>query len=126
MPPVVEATILLMGAALCLYSVGVWAVVITKRLRPWQLGFFWGGFLADGAGTELMRRVAGGFHWTLHTVTGAAALALMLVHALWASGVLFRGDERAQRRFHRVSATVWGLWLIPFTTGLLLGYRARR
>ena len=123
MPPLVRAAILLMVAALGLYSVGVWAVVLTKCLRPWHLGCFWVGFLADSTGTELMRRLAGGFHWTVHTATGAMALLLMLGHALWASRVLIRGDERTLRTFHRFSLTVWGLWLIPFGTGIVLGRR---
>ena len=123
MPPIVRAAVVLMVVALGLYSVGVWHSFVTRRLRPWHLGFFWGGFLADSAGTELMRRLAGGFHWNLHTATGAAALLLMLAHALLASGVLLRGNERTLRPFPRVSVAVWVLWLIPFTTGFLLRHR---
>jgi uncharacterized repeat protein (TIGR03987 family) len=113
-----------MVAALGLYSVGVWTSFLTKRLRPWHLGCFWGGFLADSAGTELMRRMAGGFHWSLHTATGVVALFLMLAHALSASAVMLRGNEHARRTFPRVSVAVWSIWLIPFTTGLLLRHRA--
>jgi uncharacterized repeat protein (TIGR03987 family) len=112
-----------MFAAFTLYSVGVWAVVLTKRLRPWHAVLFWAGLLLDGAGTELMRRLAGGFQWSLHTATGATALTLMLGHALWATLVLLGRDDRARRTFHRISITVWAIWLIPFVTGLLLGRR---
>jgi uncharacterized repeat protein (TIGR03987 family) len=123
MPPIVRAAVLLMFAAFTLYSVGVWAVVLTKRLQPWHAGLFWGGFLLDTAGTELMRRLAGGFQWNLHTATGAAALLLMLGHALVASIVLLRKDEQMLRTFYRISLTVWGIWLIPFITGLIMGRR---
>jgi uncharacterized repeat protein (TIGR03987 family) len=123
MPPIVRAAVLLMFAALTLYSVGVWAVVLSKHLRPWHAGLFWGGFLLDSAGTELMRRLAGGFQWNLHTATGAAALLLMLGHAVLASAVLLRRDERALHSFYRISLTVWLIWLIPFITGLILGRR---
>jgi uncharacterized repeat protein (TIGR03987 family) len=123
MPPVVKAAVALMFAAFACYSFGVWAVVITKHLRPWHAGLFWTGFLLDTTGTELMRQLSGGFQWNLHTVTGAAALLLMLTHALWATLVLARRDERALRTFHGLSITVWGIWLIPFVTGLILGYR---
>jgi uncharacterized repeat protein (TIGR03987 family) len=123
MPPTVKAAVLLMVAAFTLYSVGVWAVVLARHLRPWHAGLFWAGFLLDTAGTELMRRLAGGFQWNLHTATGAAALFLMLAHALWATLVLIRRDERALRAFHRISITVWAIWLIPFITGLILGRR---
>ena len=70
-----------------------------------------------------MRRMAGGLHWNLHTATGAAALALMLMHAVWATAVLARGDEHRLRTFHRASLVVWTLWLIPFVTGLVIGRR---
>jgi len=123
MPPVVLAAVLLMFAAFTLYSVGVWAVVLARRLRPWHAGLFWAGFLLDTTGTELMRRLAGGFQWSLHTATGAAALILMLGHALWATLVLIKRDEQALRTFYRISITVWTIWLIPFVTGLLLGRR---
>ena len=121
MPRVVLAALVLMFAAFALYSVGVWAVVLRKHLRPWHAAFFWSGFLLDSAGTEIMRRLAGGFRWNLHNATGAAALSLMLLHAIWASVVLLRRDDRAVRTFHRISLTVWVIWLVPFVTGLLLG-----
>lgn len=121
MPRVVLAALALMFTAFTLYSVGVGAVVLTKRLRPWHAGCYWTGVLLDSAGTELMRRLAGGLRWNLHTATGAAALSLMLLHAAWASIVLIRHDERALRTFHRISLTVWVIWLVPFITGLLIG-----
>jgi uncharacterized repeat protein (TIGR03987 family) len=123
MPPLVKAAVLLMIAAFALYSSGVWAAFLTSRLRPWHAGLFWLGFLSDTAGTELMRRLAGGFHWTLHTATGAIALLLMLGHAVWATIVLVNRAERRIRTFHRVSITVWAIWLIPFVSGLILGRR---
>jgi len=126
MPPLVKAAALLMVLALALYSTGVWATFLAKRLRLWHLCFFWGGFLADSAGTHLMRRLAGGFHWAPHSVTGAAALLLMLMHALWASMLLLRPDAARVRNFHRLSVTVWAVWLIPFVSGLWLGYQAHR
>ena len=112
---------MLMIAAFALYSCGVWAVFLTKRQRPWHAGLFWLGFLSDTAGTELMRRLAGGLYWTLHTTTGGVALLLMLAHTIWATIVLINRAERPIRMFHRVSITVWAIWLIPFVTGLILG-----
>jgi len=112
-----------MFAAFALYSLGVGAVFLTKHLRPWHAGLFWAGFILDSAGTELMRRLAGGFQWSLHTATGVTALFLMLTHAIWATLVLVRRDDRALRTFHKASITVWAIWLIPFVTGLLLGRR---
>jgi uncharacterized repeat protein (TIGR03987 family) len=123
MPPIVRAAVLLMVAALTFYSVGVWGAFLALRLKPWHVALFWMGLLADSGGTELMRRLAGGLHWNLHTATGAAALGLMFTHALWASAVLRRNDEPRLRTFPRVSIVVWAIWLIPFVTGLIIGRR---
>jgi uncharacterized repeat protein (TIGR03987 family) len=81
---------------------------------------------ADTAGTEVMRRLAGRFHLSFHTATGVVALLLMLAHAIWATGVLLRRNERAILTFHRVSVLVWAVWLIPFVTGMVLGISSRR
>src|SRR5689334_7496020 len=92
-----------MTTALTLYTIGVW-----------------GGLAFDTAGTELMRRIAGGvFTPGLHSLTGLVALLLMAAHALWATATLARGREEALRGFHRFSVAVWGLWLIPFASGAL-------
>lgn len=56
-----------------------------------------------------------------HTATGGVALLLMLAHAVWATIVLINRAERPIRTFHRVSITVWAIWLIPFVTGMILG-----
>ena len=126
MPTAVLTALALMLAAFTLYSLGVWTVVITRYLRPLHAGLFWAGVVCDSAGTELMRRLAGGFQWSLHTATGAAALVLMLAHAGWASAVLIRRKEGARRTFHWFSIGVWSIWLIPFVTGLILGGRRGR
>lgn len=123
MPPLVKAAVSLMFAAFAFYTLGVWSAFLSRRLKPWHAFCFWLGFSADSAGTEMMRRMAGGFHWGFHTATGAAALTLMLFHALWATAVLVHGNESRLRSFHRASIAVWLVWLVPFVTGLILGSR---
>ncbi len=123
MPPLVRAAVSLMFAAFALYTVGVWSAVLSRRLKPWHDLFFWLGFTADTAGTEMMRQLAGGFRWGFHTVTGGLALLLMLLHAVWATVVLVRGSASRLRAFHRTSLVVWLIWLVPFVTGLILGAR---
>lgn len=75
------------------------------------------------AGTELMRRYAGGFTLGLHSVTGIVALTVMMLHAIWATVVLGRHDDEALHSFHRISVGVWGIWLIPFFSGMFAGMR---
>jgi uncharacterized repeat protein (TIGR03987 family) len=116
----VRAAVLLMISALSCYTVGVWGARFSARLRPWQVGLFWLGLFADVTGTELMRRLAGGFRWGLHSATGAAALTLMVINAVWATRVLLRRDERALTTYSRVATLIWLIWLVPFVSGMLL------
>ena len=54
-------------------------------------------------------------------MAGAVALLLMLAHAVWATAVVLRRDERAILSFHRISVVVWTIWLVPFFSGALFG-----
>jgi len=124
MPPLVRAALLLMLAAFTFYSIGVWSERFAGFLRPWHTVMFWIGFLCDTSGTEAMRQIVGRFALSFHMATGITALLLMFAHAVWATIVLARRDERWIRTFHRVSVVVWAIWLVPFVTGLYLGGRA--
>ncbi|HXY68050.1 MAG TPA: HsmA family protein [Gemmatimonadales bacterium] len=120
MTPEVRAVAAVMTGALGFYTAGVWSERLAARLRPWHLAMFWLGCGCDSAGTAAMARMAGGFRAGFHGLTGAAALALMLAHAVWATVVLLRRNERAIRSFHRISVVVWTVWLVPFVSGALL------
>ncbi|GCE23891.1 HsmA family protein [Dictyobacter kobayashii] len=113
--------IIAMTVALILYTIGVWSERIAKYLKAWHLFFFWGGLLFDSAGTEMMHLLAGGqFDISLHSMTGAVALLLMGMHAIWATIVLRRNRKQEIENFHRLSLVVWILWLIPYGTGVVL------
>lgn len=122
-PALLSAIVFIVSAWVC-YSIGVWGEKFTGRLRPWHLRFFWIGFAADTTGTTLMSRISGAFAFNLHGVSGVGAIALMLVHAVWATAVLVRRNQRAILSFHRFSVFVWVVWQIPFLTGVILAMRA--
>jgi uncharacterized repeat protein (TIGR03987 family) len=105
---------IVINLALLFYSIGVWSERIAGRLKPWHLAFFWLGFVCDTWGTGLMFEMAGGLTIDVHGLTGLLAIVLMLIHALWATVVLVRKDERAIVNFHRFSVVVWFIWLIPY------------
>jgi len=109
----VTTEMMVMSAALLAYTIGVWSERLQGRLKLWHLAFFWLGLVLDTTGTEMMRRMAGGLTFDFHGITGGLALSLMLVHAIWASIVLWRRDESAIVHFHRFSIVVWAIWLIP-------------
>lgn len=100
--------------ALVFYSIGVWSEHFAGRLKMWHLAFFWLGLVLDTWGTGMMLDMAGGLTTDVHGVTGLIAIALMLVHAVWATVVLVRRDERWISSFHRFSVAVWLIWLVPY------------
>ena len=100
--------------ALLFYSIGVWSERISGRLKTWHLVFFWLGLLCDTWGTGMMFDMAGGFTSDVHGLTGLIAIILMFVHAVWATVVLARRDERWITSFHRFSVSVWVIWLVPY------------
>ena len=110
--------------ALVFYTIGVFAERRSGTLKPKHLALFWMGFVFDTAGTTVMTLVAGantGAGSQLHAITGGLALSLMLFHAVWATIVVIRGNNRSKANFHRLSICVWLFWLIPYTVGALIG-----
>jgi uncharacterized repeat protein (TIGR03987 family) len=100
--------------ALVFYSIGVWSERIAGELKKWHLIFFVLGLIFDTWGTGLMIEFSGGLGFDLHGVTGAIAIILMFIHALWAYLVLRKNDEKAIKNFHKFSVVVWFIWLIPY------------
>ena len=129
MSPLLMKAVIAITLALIFYTIGVWAEHRKKLLKPLHLAFFWCGFLMDATGTHLMSEISdaaggqseGGALMNLHGITGLIAILLMLVHAIWATTVIIRKDENAQRNFHKFSLTVWCIWLIPFFLGMMMG-----
>lgn len=114
--------IVFINLALVLYTVGVWAERIQRRLKWWHLVFFWGGLIADTTGTTAMSVLSGSlFKATFHGITGNAAILLMLFHAVWATIVLIRRNEKQIMNFHKFSIFVWIIWLIPMISGMVFG-----
>jgi uncharacterized repeat protein (TIGR03987 family) len=111
-------SIVAISSALVFYTIGVWSEKLAGQLRPWHLILFWIGFVCDTTGTTLMGDMAGRLQLNVHGITGVLAILLMLGHALWASVVLVKKDEKAIRTFHSFSLFVWLVWLVPYFTGM--------
>lgn len=123
MDPILPVASTLITLALVFYTAGVWAERLARYLRPWHLAAFWLGLAFDASGTYAMDLINGpGMDWgMLHTWTGQLAIWLMFAHAIWATAVLVRGDERAKAAFHRFSLVVWLVWLVPYLGGMIAG-----
>ena len=113
-------SMILITFALVFYTIGVWSERLSGRLKSWHLIFFWGGLVFDTIGTGMMMEMAGQLTADLHGLTGLLAIALMLVHAIWATVVLLRKDELAILNFHKFSLLVWLIWLVPYFSGFFL------
>jgi len=118
---VTAASSIIITLALVFYSIGVWSERLSGRLKPWHLAFFWLGLVCDTIGTGMMFEMAGGMSLTVHAVSGMLAIILMGIHAVWATIVLVRKDERMIRSFHRFSVAVWLIWLVPYFSPMILG-----
>ena len=126
MTPLLMKAVIAIALALVFYTIGVWSEHRARVLKPAHLVFFWLGLCMDTAGTMMMSRMAEGVSGGLsgaHGVTGLIAIILMMVHAVWATVVLWRKDEKAMHTFHRFSVAVWLIWLVPFVLGMMMGMR---
>ena len=81
----------------------------------------------DTTGTLLMGRISGNAMFSgklsLHGVTGALAIVLMIIHAVWATIVLVKNNEELATNFHKFSIAVWAIWLVPYILGMVIGMR---
>jgi uncharacterized repeat protein (TIGR03987 family) len=110
----ITVPMIIISLALAFYTIGVWGERFAGRLKAWHLVFFWLGLLCDTWGTGLMFEMAGGLTYNLHGLTGLLAIVLMFIHAVWATIVLLRKNEKLIVSFHKFSIVVWVIWLIPY------------
>lgn len=121
--------IILITLALVFYSIGVWAEKIKGILKPWHVAIFWMGFLCDTIATSFMGMIARGevtptttqSAINFHAITGLTAVLLMLFHAIWATVVILKNNEKMKLSFHKFSLFVWIIWLIPYLSGMING-----
>ena len=112
--------VIIINLALIFYSIGVWGERLSGRLKAWHLAFFWLGLVCDTWGTGLMMEMASGLTFDVHGVTGVLAILLMLIHAVWATLVLLKKDEKWLLNFHKFSLAVWLIWLVPYFSPMFL------
>lgn len=127
MTPKLMVAIVCIMCALIFYTAGVWMEHIRKELLVKHATLFVIGLIFDSTGTYLMSTIQGATGQSsllsAHAVTGYIAIILMVVHAVWAVVTLVKGDERRKAVFHKFSIFVWGVWLIPFVIGMMMGMK---
>lgn len=121
------AAIIAITLALVFYTIGVWSEHRSRKLKKIHLIFFWLGLCMDTTGTLLMGQIAErsmfSGEMSLHSVTGALAIILMIVHAVWATVVLIKNNEGSAKKFHKFSLAVWAIWLVPYILGMIIGMK---
>ena len=122
------AAITAITLALVFYTIGVFGERRSKSLNKTHLILFWLGLICDTTGTITMSKIAKSgiaigdvATQTLHGLTGFLAIVLMLFHALWATYVLIKNDEKRRSTFHKFSIVVWIIWLVPYAIGMMIG-----
>lgn len=121
-------SIIAITLAFVFYTVGVWWEHRQRELRKIHLLFFVLGLICDVTGTTLMSVMAGsseetGTLMSVHGITGAIAIMLMMLHAIWALLVLIRNRPTEKQSFHKFSVIVWAIWLVPYILGMVMGMR---
>ncbi len=117
--------IVLITSALVFYTAGVWAERRSGSLTWGHVALFAAGLTFDATGTTVMSRIAAagtsstGLLSQIMVVTGALALVLMAGHLAWALIVMWRDRPSERLVFHKLSLAVWGIWLLPYVTGML-------
>ena len=115
------AAVIVINLALLFYSIGVWSERLQGRLKTWHMAFFWLGLVCDTWGTGLMFDYVGGMSYDIHGFSGLLAIVLMFIHAIWATVVLVKKDEKMIVSFHKFSIFVWLVWLIPYFSPMVVG-----
>ncbi|MEG0371779.1 MAG: HsmA family protein [Clostridium sp.] len=114
--------------ALVFYTIGVFRERKSGTLKKSHVIIFWIGLVCDTIGTITMGSIANsgdmmvtGQAQYIHGITGGLAIILMLFHAVWASFVIYKDDEKTKKFFHKFSIVVWLIWLIPYFVGMFVG-----
>lgn len=125
MPTVLIFAIIFITLALVFYTIGVFGEKKKGELTLFHTILFWIGFICDTTGTTIMSKISGTqFSLNIHGITGLIALLLMVFHAIWATIILIKNDNKAKKFFHKFSICVWILWLIPYIIGIFIGMKA--
>lgn len=123
MSPLLITAIVIITLALVFYSIGVIGEARRKNLLWRDVIWFGFGLVADFIGTMTMRQISQSGEgvlapWanTLMTISGTAAIILMLVHIVFAVVVMLKFPNYREK-FHKWSVVIYIFWLISYISG---------
>lgn len=101
--------------ALVLYTLSIWVHKITGTSKVWVILVFGIALATDAFGTIfLCFRETENFSFSVHSISGITALAVMTLHFMWA--LLARSRPQYKAYFDKWSPWAWGLWMVAFMT----------
>lgn len=121
MPEALLNATILFSIALVLYTIAIWSERLSRQLKKWHVLVFFAGVVTDFIATWITIEFIGAIVFTPHALFGFAALILMVLHFLWALMVLAHNNQQMVDLFHKFGLFVWGVWLISYLTGFILG-----
>jgi uncharacterized repeat protein (TIGR03987 family) len=122
LPTIILLSVISICAALVFYTIAVWANFASKRLKPWHFGLFVAGLTTDVLATSGMAAsVNGEMRWDFHTISGYTALFLMTITTLAGAWAVLKKNDQVLANFHRFAVPVWCVWMVSWTTGVVLG-----
>ena len=110
----------LFTVALILYSIAIWSGRLAGELKAWHLIVFSLGVIIDSLAIWLTIKMVGAIVFTPHAIFGFIALALMVLHFIWAV-VAFKLGRQKSQRFQQLALIVWGVWVLSYLSGFLTG-----
>jgi len=123
MSPLLIAAIIIITLALVFYSIGVIGEARRKKLIWRDVVWFGCGLVSDFIGTMTMRQISlNGENvlapWanTLMTISGTAAIILMLIRIIFAVLVMLKFPNYKEK-FHKWSIVIYVFWLISYISG---------
>jgi len=120
MPIEIYIATALFTVALVLYSIAIWSGRLARELKAWHLVVFSLGVISDALGVWITIAWIGAIVLTPHAIFGFTALALMVLHFIWAVFTFQTGRGNSQR-FHQFGVIVWAVWVLSYLSGFLTG-----
>jgi len=120
-PKPLLTAVILFTVALFFYTTGVWSERFHRGLKSWHVVVFALGVFTDAWATWVTYQFIGAIVYTPHALFGFIALFLMTLHFLWAISVVIVQNEGMKIRFHHFSVFAWGVWMVSYLTGFILG-----
>ncbi len=110
--------------AFILYTASAFSVRRSSSLHASQVASFWAAFVLISASTVAGPIADGTLGTPLRITIAALMMLLPAMSAIWTQVVWARRRDLESLKTYIM--LLWGIWLIPFSTGLCLGFLGSR